>query len=118
MAVLFPKNRCAAAVDNANVCAGVVVAVATEVVNNGERFPLLKLVTVPLPLAGVPQLNTVPLVVKNLPEFVACAGKSLKSEVAGCVAVNNPVTELYEFIQLDATDALVIANCGVPEMSE
>ena len=93
MAVLFPKNRCAAAVDNAKLCAGVVVGFATEVVNSGDRFPLLNDVTVPIP-PDVAQLNTVPLVVRNFPELVACAGKSLKSEVAGCVAVNNPVTEL------------------------
>ena len=37
----------------AKLKAGVVVAVATEVVNNGESVPALKLVTVPLP-APVP----------------------------------------------------------------
>src|SRR5580658_9545066 len=39
---------CAALV-NTNVSAGVVVAGATEVVNNGDRLPALKLVTVPPP---------------------------------------------------------------------
>jgi hypothetical protein len=81
-------------VDKLNVCAGVVVAVATEVVNNGDKFPLLKVVTVPAP-AGDDQLNTVPLVDRNCPECVACEGKSLKSAVVGCAAENNPVLELY-----------------------
>jgi hypothetical protein len=46
-AVLFPKKVCAAALDSVNVSAGVVVAVATLVVNNGLRFPALNVETVP-----------------------------------------------------------------------
>jgi hypothetical protein len=38
-----------AALDKANVSAGVLVAVATEVVNNGERLPAENVVTVPEP---------------------------------------------------------------------
>ena len=37
----------AAALANAKLKAGVVVGVATDVVNNGDRLPALKLVTVP-----------------------------------------------------------------------
>ena len=40
----------AAALVSAKVSAGVVVAVATEVVNRGGNVPALKLVTVPAPV--------------------------------------------------------------------
>lgn len=49
--VELPRKVCAAALDNVNDCVGVVVDVVTDVVNMGERFPLLKEVTVPLPTA-------------------------------------------------------------------
>ena len=49
-----------AALDNENVNAGVLVAVATEVVNSGERFPAEKVVTVPLP-DGFVYSHAVPL---------------------------------------------------------
>lgn len=42
------KEFCAA-FDAVNVCAGVLVEVATEVVKSGDRLPELKLVTVPPP---------------------------------------------------------------------
>jgi len=48
-AVQFPKTVLAAAFESAKESAGVVEAVATEVVKSGERFPALKDVTVPLP---------------------------------------------------------------------
>jgi hypothetical protein len=47
--VQLANNRLAAAVESVNVCAGVVVAVLTDVVNNGGRFPELNAVTVPAP---------------------------------------------------------------------
>ena len=48
-AVKFPNSVFAAALVSENVSAGVVVAVATLVVNSGVKVPALKLVTVPLP---------------------------------------------------------------------
>jgi hypothetical protein len=45
----FPKIVPAAAFDSVNESAGVVVGFATLVANSGERFPELKLVTVPPP---------------------------------------------------------------------
>lgn len=45
--VSFPKNLFAATVERENVSAGVVVAVATLVVNNGDSVPAEKVVTVP-----------------------------------------------------------------------
>ena len=47
--MLLPKSVKAAAFDRLKLSAGVVVAVATLVVNSGERLPALKLVTVPVP---------------------------------------------------------------------
>jgi hypothetical protein len=47
-----------AALDKVNVNAGVVVAVATEVVNSGERAPAEKDVTDPLPVPHVGQAMT------------------------------------------------------------
>ena len=47
--VKFPNTLFAAALVRENVSAGVVVAVATEVVKSGERVPALKDVTVPEP---------------------------------------------------------------------
>ena len=44
-----------AAVDSENVSAGVLVGVAREVVNSGDRFPALKLVTVALVVLQVAQ---------------------------------------------------------------
>jgi hypothetical protein len=44
--VLLPNSVKAPAFDRLKLSAGVVVAVATLVVNSGERFPALKLVTV------------------------------------------------------------------------
>jgi len=54
-AVLFPKKVCAAKFDAANENAGVVVGVAIETVNNGEKFPELTLVTVPDPVDAAVQ---------------------------------------------------------------
>ena len=51
--VLLPNIVPPPAFVNANVSAGVVVAVATLVVNNGERLPAEKDVTVPEPTATV-----------------------------------------------------------------
>ena len=47
--VKFPKTLFAAAFDKENDSAGVVVDVATEVVNSGESVPAENDVTVPLP---------------------------------------------------------------------
>lgn len=49
--LLRPNQVSALAFERANESAGVVVAVPTLVVNNGERLPALKLVTVPVPAA-------------------------------------------------------------------
>ena len=43
----LPKNVCAAAFESEYVRAGVLVAVATDVVKSGERLPLENEVTVP-----------------------------------------------------------------------
>ena len=67
-----------------NVSAGVVVAVATEVVNKGLNAPALNEVTVPEPNPDMAEANTTaPVPVVPLE----------RSEAAGCVAVNNPVIE-------------------------
>lgn len=47
--LLFPKTLLAAALFRVKVRAGVVVAVATAVVNSGDRLPAEKDVTVPMP---------------------------------------------------------------------
>ena len=47
--VKFPNTVFAAAVESVKDRAGVVVAVATDVVNRGDRVPAEKLVTVPDP---------------------------------------------------------------------
>lgn len=47
--VKFPNAVFAATLESVNVKAGVVVAVATDVVNNGDRFPEENDVTVPAP---------------------------------------------------------------------
>ena len=47
--VKLPKTVFAAAVERAKDSAGVLVDVATEVVNSGDRFPEETLVTVPVP---------------------------------------------------------------------
>jgi hypothetical protein len=57
--VKFAKIVFAAALVRLKLSAGVVVAVATEVVNRGERFPALKPVTVPLPPPVTPSVNRV-----------------------------------------------------------
>jgi hypothetical protein len=58
--VELPKIVPAVALDSENVSAGVVVPVATDVVNSGERFPAVKDVTVPEPV-GVPQNRDEPV---------------------------------------------------------
>jgi hypothetical protein len=65
--VKFPKNVWAAALESVNVKAGVVVAVATDVVNNGLNVPAENVVTVPE--VGVVQVgaNVVPAEVKTCP---------------------------------------------------
>jgi hypothetical protein len=52
--------------DREKLRAGVLVAVATLLVNSGERFPALKLVTVPAPL-GVCQLPSAPQYCVDVP---------------------------------------------------
>jgi hypothetical protein len=61
--VKFPKNVCEAALESVNVNAGVLVAVATDVVNSGLNVPAENVVTVPEE-AGDAQLGTPPLIVK------------------------------------------------------
>jgi predicted RecA/RadA family phage recombinase len=65
--VVGPANAVfAVCVFNANVKAGVVVGVATDVVNNGLRFPEEKDVTVP-EVAGAAHTGTPPATVKTFP---------------------------------------------------
>ena len=55
--MLFPKIENARALDKVNDNAGVVVGVATDVVNNGDKVPAEKFVTVPSAAfvqAGIP----------------------------------------------------------------
>ena len=52
-AILPARTVFCATVFNEKLSAGVVVAVATLVVNMGERLPALKVVTVPVPLPPV-----------------------------------------------------------------
>jgi hypothetical protein len=54
----LPKSVVPAAFDRMKLSAGVVVAVATDVVNSGERVPAENVVTVPLP---PPPPHAVPL---------------------------------------------------------
>jgi hypothetical protein len=54
--VKFPNTVFAAALESENVSAGVVVAVATDDVNSGERFPALNVVTVPEPPLVLPDV--------------------------------------------------------------
>lgn len=68
----------AAAFESVKVSAGVLVAVATEAVNRGERLPAEKDVTVPLP---PPPENVQVVLVQDTPEPVN---------------VNAPVVELIE----------------------
>ena len=72
-----PANtRLAFCVLNANVKAGVVVGVATDVVNSGERLPEEKEVTEPPLLATVDQYVTpVPFVVNTWPEVPGLGGR-------------------------------------------
>ena len=65
--VKLPKNVWAAALERVNVKAGVVVAVATDVVNSGLNVPAENVVTVPV--VGVDQVgaNVVPAEVKTCP---------------------------------------------------
>jgi hypothetical protein len=65
--VLLPKIVSAAALEIVNDRAGVVVAVATEVVNNGLKAPAEKVVTVPV--VGVVQVYplVVPFTAKTCP---------------------------------------------------
>jgi hypothetical protein len=76
--VKLPKTVLAAAVERENVKAGVVVAVATEVVNRGDRASALKLVTVPLPPLGVKHpvalpLARIPIAATPAPQLVGVA---------------------------------------------
>jgi hypothetical protein len=72
LAVPLPKKVLAAAVESEKVCAGVVVAVVTEVVNSGDKSPELNDVTVPPPPPPVPFAAAVtrPLASTVIFEFV------------------------------------------------
>ena len=59
----------AVCVESVKERAGVVVAVATDVVNNGERLPLEKLVTVPEPTPPPDAVRVFPVSVSPLPKF-------------------------------------------------
>ena len=54
----LPNSVLAAAFESVKLSAGVVVGVATDAVNSGDRFPVLTLVTVPVPGVTVTQLGT------------------------------------------------------------
>lgn len=70
-----------AALDKVKVSAGVVVAVATEVVNNGERVPALKVVTVPV-LPAPPQLPPDDVSTPLVPAITHCPEVSAVSVTA------------------------------------
>ena len=85
--------------------AGVVVAVATEVVNNGLRVPALKLVTVPVPAGRSAATSARNVAVAGDPvvgpaKTVLAFGVSERSATAGCAAVNTPVLEVYDVKKL------------------
>jgi hypothetical protein len=67
--VRLPSRVLAPALDRVKVSAGVVVGVATEVVNNGDRLPAVNVVTPPPPppvkLQVVPVQVTAPVNVKS-----------------------------------------------------
>lgn len=88
--VALPRTVPADALLNANVKAGVVVAVATEVVNSGERPPALKLVTVP-DVAGAAQTGfPEPSTVNTLPDEPVEPAESFRP-AADDSRVNTPV---------------------------
>lgn len=88
--VLFPNTVPPAALLRENVRAGVDVAVATEVVNNGERPPALNEVTVP-DVAGAAQTGfPEPLTVNTLPDEPAEPAESFRP-AADDSRVNTPV---------------------------
>jgi len=60
--VQFPNIVSAPAVENANESAGVVVAVATLVVNSGARFPALNVDTPPPPPPPPPPVCAPPII--------------------------------------------------------
>jgi hypothetical protein len=63
------------ALERENVSAGVVVGLATDVVNNGLRFPALKLETVPLPPpADVKEMLLPATLNVTVAEFIKFAG--------------------------------------------
>jgi hypothetical protein len=63
--VKFPNTELAACAMPVNVSAGVVVAVATDVVNRGDILPLLNDVTLPAPAAQPTLVTRPPVVVHN-----------------------------------------------------
>jgi hypothetical protein len=74
--VLFPNNVPPPALLRANVSAGVVVAVATLVVNNGDRFPAENVVTVPeFPATQESCCGFPPSVRRNVPEAPVVVGR-------------------------------------------
>ena len=88
--VALPRTVPAAALLSANVRAGVVVAVATEVVNNGERLPALNDVTVPEVAGAVHIGYPEALIVKRLPVAPAEPAASFRP-AADASRVNTPV---------------------------
>jgi len=101
--LLFPNTVPPAAFDRLNVSAGVVVAVATLVVNSGDRFPALKLVTVPEP---PPPEHAAPVI------FVPLYSKHCPD--VGAVPVGISVAPNVIPTTLTAFDPLVVAS---PESS-
>lgn len=101
-AVALPNTVPAAALLKLNESAGVVVAVATDVVNRGLRFPALKDVTVPVgadPLEAAvikPLALTVMLAYVNEPtlEFTVAKVKALEPEVVASPLISDAVKGL------------------------
>lgn len=84
----LPKTEKAGAFDSEKLRAGVVVLVATEVVNSGDRFPEVKLVTVPLPPPPPVAVNTPPEQVIVVPSHFATpkADEEARSDSVATVA--------------------------------
>jgi hypothetical protein len=78
--VLFPKNVCALALDSVNDRAGVLVEVATLVLNKGVKLPELKLLTVPVPEKVWPDAKVItPVLAIDSPVLAGVHGAALQN---------------------------------------
>jgi hypothetical protein len=107
--------------DNEKLKAGVVVDVATEVVNKGLRFPALKLVTVPVgadPLEAAvikPLAFTVMLAYVNDPtfEFTVAKVSTLEPEVVASPLISDAVNA----VALPRTSPVSVLPVPVPPLA-